>query len=59
MRTDMMKGYGDIVIIVFLLLLIIAMYQLSGDAKVLGGRAKRSTYFSQTEGNDERNRKKP
>ena len=42
-----------------LLLLIIAMYKLSGDAEVLGGRTKRSTYFCQTKGNDERNRKKP
>jgi len=37
----------------------ITIYQISGGAKVLGGRAKRSTYFCQTKGHDERNGKKP
>ena len=54
----MMKGYGEIVDII-VSFIAADYYYVSGDAKVLGGRAKRSTYFCQTKGNDERNGKKP
>ena len=59
----MMKGYGEIVDIIVPFTVTDYCYVLdcyvSGDAKVLGGRAKRSTYFCQTKGNDERNGEKP